>query len=384
MTEGPSRPQQPDPRTGWGTPSAPGAPQPGTYPGEPWQNAEPRAVPPAQPPAEPPAQRGTAPHGQREVLRGRIVGHPDLGDGTPPAGWQAPEDWAPPQPGHAGPRTTGSGTVPGGEPDWEALADRSEAEARRRRRLLWGGGGGVAVLAVAGAVAAAVVLSGGGSPAPGPTTAASGHRTGSAEPSLPPAPSFSPVSPPPPANPLTFLSSAKKDTAPLSAAGLFPGKKLEINGHTYTKTALADTTSCASAATGTLSAELASHHCRRMLRATYTRDGFAVTVGVAVFDDKATATALKDTTRFLAPLPGGGVGVFCHAVACQLTSNTVGRYAYFTITGRADGTTLTAVNPTATSAGSDTSTFAFNQIVQRGRTEATASTATASASPTAS
>jgi hypothetical protein len=364
MTEGPSRPQHPDPRTGW--------------------SADPQAAPPPEHQVQPPpAQRGTAPYGHREVLRGRIVGHPELGDGPPPAGWQAPEDWAPPLPGQAGPRTTGAGGPqgPGGEPDWEALADRSEAEARRRRRLLWGGGGGVAVLVVAGAVAAAVVLSGGGSPAPGPTTAASGQHTGTAEPSLPPAPSFSPVSPAPPPNPLTFLSSAKKDTAPLSASGLFPGKKLEINGHTYTKTALADTTSCASAATGTLSAELASHHCRRMLRATYTRDGFAVTVGVAVFDDKATATALKDTTRFLAPLPGGGVGVFCHAVACQLTSNTVGRYAYFTISGRADGTTLTAVNPTATAAGTDTSTFAFNQIVQRGRAEATAA---ASASPTAS
>jgi hypothetical protein len=69
------------------------------------------------------------------------------------------------------------------------------------------------------------------------------------------------------------------------------------------------------------------------------------------------------------PLSGGGVGTFCHAVPCRLSTNSIGRYAYFTTAGLANGGALSASDTQALQAGNDLATFAFNEIVQRGNTQ---------------
>jgi hypothetical protein len=227
-------------------------------------------------------------------------------------------------------------------------------------------GGIVAVAVIAGAVATAVVMSGksSGKAADGPATSAS---AGSTQP-LPPAPTFSSVAPPPPANPLDYLRSPAKDKAPLTPAGLFPGKRFVMNGRTYLKTNSAVTTKCATGARSALSGALTANGCRKLLRATYVNGPYAITVGVAVFDDTAHAAKLQKVAQYVAPLTGGGVNDFCHAVACQMTSNAVARYAYFTIAGLKTGKTLSgATAPAALQAANETSDFAFDRIVQRGR-----------------
>lgn len=232
-------------------------------------------------------------------------------------------------------------------------------------------GGIVAVAVIAGGVATAVVMSGKSSGHAIADPSASGSGTASQKP-LPPEPSFSSVAPPPPANPLDFLSTAAKDKAPITPASLFPGKQFVLGGRTYVKTNSTSTTSCSSAAGGQLSGVLASNGCTKLLRATYTNGQIAVTVGVAVFADEARATKVHNVAQYVAPLNGGGISDFCHAVACQMTSNSVGRYAYFAIAGFKNGKTLTAGNTTGTQAANDASDFAFQRIVQRGRDAAQA------------
>jgi hypothetical protein len=55
-----------------------------------------------------------------------------------------------------------------------------------------------------------------------------------------------------------------------------------------------------------------------------------------------------------------------------MTSNSVGRYAYFAIAGYKNGQTLTSGNTTGAQAANDVSDLAFQQIVQRGRDAAQA------------
>jgi hypothetical protein len=234
-------------------------------------------------------------------------------------------------------------------------------------------GGGVLAVGAIGAVVATAVVSSGRHPAPAPSDTAAV----STQP-LPPEPSFSDVSPPPPANPLDFLSSAGKDTAPLTAETLFPGRKLLRQGRTYTETATARTGSCSAASAGALAPALAEHGCRQVFRATYVRDGVAVTVGVAVFDTRAQADKVKATAQYIRPLNGGGVTGFCHAVACRMTANSVGRYAYFTISGMKNNRSVTAADTAAKQAATDVANVTFQLIVQRGRDEADAA---ATASP---
>jgi hypothetical protein len=276
----------------------------------------------------------------------------------PPPAWNTP--------GPAVPRPA--------EPDWSALAEQSEARDRRRK-LLFVGGGVLAVAAIAGIVATAVVSSNHSSD--DKKTQAGPSESASEEP-LPPQPTFSNVSIPPPPNPLDFISTAKKDTAPLTTATLFPGKSLLWQSHTYAKTATTRTTHCTTAAAGTLSTALAKNGCRQLFRATYVRGTVAVTVGIAVFDNSASAAKLKNTAAYIRPLNGGGVVDFCHAVNCRFTTNAVGRYAYFTTAGLKNNQTISEADTAAKQAGTDISDFAFNQIRQRGITQAGA----AAASPT--
>ncbi|MCM2421084.1 hypothetical protein [Streptomyces sp. RKAG293] len=360
-------------------PPAAGAPQPPRIPGG---TAPDGTAPQAQPDPYGPGAQAWPPAGAQQSDRDRqqpqqpAQGGPD----TP----QAPA-WAPPTSGlgaggappsfpqqSQGP-AAGPGAFPQSPqtnaPDWGALAAQREAAAKRRK-LFMVGGGALAAVAVAGIVAAAVVASNktDGKPKAGPTTTAPSQP-------LPPEPSFSSVAPPPPKNPLDYISTAKKDTAPVSAETLFPGKLMTIAGRTYTRTAGTQTTSCAAAATDGLATALPQNHCRQVIRATYVLGGSAVTVGVAVFDDKAPALKAKATPRFLLPLNGGGVSTFCHNVSCWTTSNAVGRYAYFTISGPKNGTTATAADTASKQAGTDASNFAFERIVQRGKDAAARDTA---------
>lgn len=273
------------------------------------------------------------------------------------------------------PMSFGQGGPGGGTPDWAALAADTEARDRRRKLLMIGGGvlaaGGVAAI-----VATAIVRSdgdGGGGEKGGKNAAGA-----SAAPSTPgtPEPTFAPVAPPPPQDPRAFISSAEKDKAPLTTGTLFPDAKPALSGRTYQRTATAATTDCASVTQGALGSVLSSNGCRQVLRATYVRDGVAVTVGVAVFDTKAAADKAKaQSAGNIAALSGDGAAAFCHATACRLTANAEGRYAYFTVAGNADNKPVSADDTTALNAGRDISTYAFGRILARGRAAAAAAAA---------
>jgi hypothetical protein len=231
-------------------------------------------------------------------------------------------------------------------------------------------GGIVAIAVIAGGVATAVVMSGKSSDKSIADPSASGS-TGTAQP-LPPEPSFSSVAPPPPVNPLDYISTAAKDKAPITAGSLFPGKQFVMGGRTYTKTNTATSTNCSAAARDVLAGALPANGCSKVIRATYTNGKVAVTVGIAVFADDKHAAKLHGTAHYIAPLNGGGVADFCHAVACQMTSNAVGRYAYFAISGYKNGQTLPTTDKVALQAANDASNFAFQRIIQRGRDAAQA------------
>ncbi|WP_103886895.1 hypothetical protein [Actinacidiphila yanglinensis] len=350
---------------GYGFPQQQQQPPPGpAVPGTPGGAAAPGAPGPG------PAQGG---YGfPRQEAPGAGTGRGPGGPGAPggptgPSGPAGPAGRGPGTPGPAAAR--GASPVPG-TPDWSALAEE-QASGARRRRIMMLVGGGVAVAVIAGGVATAVVMSGRSSDHTIADPTASSSSTASEKP-LPPEPSFSSVAPPPPANPLDFISSAAKDTAPLTPASLFPGKQFVLQGRTYTKTNSAVTTTCSAAAGAPLSGALASNGCTKLVRVTYTNGKIAVTVGVAVFADKAHAAKLHNVAQYIAPLNGGGVADFCHAVACQMTSNSVGRYAYFAISGFKNGQTLKQGNTTGEQAANDASDFAFQRIVQRGRDAAQA------------
>ncbi|MET9432909.1 hypothetical protein [Streptomyces sp. NPDC006551] len=256
-------------------------------------------------------------------------------------------------------------------PDWSALAEASAARSRRKRRMIFGGGA-LAVLVV-GAIVATAIVSGGRSD----DTAKNGSvtPTDSAGPddSLTPTPTFSSVAPPPPPDPKDFISNETKDKAPLSAEGLFPGKKLTMSGRAYKKGATSSTTDCASVTQAPLGSILRKNGCDRVLRATYVKDGVAITVGVAVFSTEAEALKAKQQADGgIAPLAGSGVADFCRATVCLRRSNSIGRYAYFTQAGFTDGTKVTTADKAVYQVSDDLGTFAFNQIYARGRTQASA------------
>ncbi|MFB7498391.1 hypothetical protein ACFC09_27525 [Streptomyces sp. NPDC056161] len=285
------------------------------------------------------------------------------GQGGPQSGW---DPWKP----HS---QQGGNSDSGQTPDWAALAEASEAR-NKRRRLLFIGGGALATVAVGAAVALAVVSAGGsddtaGGPSDLPASASLPSGSDAA------VPSFAPTTAPPPLDPKDFISSARKDTAPLSAATLFPGAQLTTGGTVYRKGATADTTNCTSAAGGTLPKVLTANHCTRLLRATYTKDDIAVTVGVAVFETEAEAGRAKsqaDTKSIVKSLTGNGVKTFCDAAICRSTTNSYGRYAYFTITGFTDGKDVTTKDTAVFTTGDNLAAFAFGQIRRRGEAQASA------------
>ncbi|MDG4531106.1 hypothetical protein [Streptomyces sp. AV19] len=258
-------------------------------------------------------------------------------------------------------------------PDWAALADDTAARGRRRRRLLLIGGGVLAAAGVAAIVATAIVAS---DKDAGGTKKTAAGPTASGTPASP-EPTFAPVAPPSPLDPRDFISDKNKDKAPLTPATLFPETKPAVAGRAYERTGTSAGTDCAAVTQGGLGSVLAENGCRQVLRATYVRDGVAVTVGVAVFDTKAAADRAKDrSTGNIAALTGGKSPGFCRATACRMTANAEGRYAYFTVAGYAGNKPVTGDDTKALTAGRDISTYAFGRILARGRAAASGALAT--------
>ncbi|MGW3847723.1 hypothetical protein [Streptomyces fagopyri] len=285
-------------------------------------------------------------------------------------GGQGEPPWDPWKPGSQQP-DWGSGTR---TPDWAALAEASETRSRRRRLLVIGGSA-IATLAVGAAVAMAVVSANGdngGNTASnqsgkGPGTAAVPSDTSAS------APSFAPTSAPPPLDPKDFISSAKKDTAPLSPDILFPGSQLTMGDRVYRKGPTDSATKCATGAQKTLPKVLTDNGCTRLMRVTYSKDGVAVTVGVAVFDTAAQAAKARtqaDTKSIIVSLPGQGVPTFCRKSVCRSTTNFYGRYVYFTLAGFTNGKDATTKSADVFTAGDDLGEFTFRQIRRRGEAQA--------------
>ncbi|MET8584979.1 hypothetical protein ABZX39_29480 [Streptomyces collinus] len=257
-----------------------------------------------------------------------------------------------------------------GTPDWAALAEASETR-NKRRRLLFIGGGVLATIGVGTAVAMAVVSANGDNDASGNPTglpATASLPSGSAT-----APSFAPTTAPPPLDPKDFISSAKKDTAPLSPETLFPGTQLTMGDTVYKKGATSDAKNCSTGADGTLPKILTANGCTRLMRASYVKDGIAVTVGVAVFDTAAQAEKAKGQTdgrSMVRSLAGKGVKPFCNAAVCRSTRNAYGRYAYFTISGFTNGKNVTKKDTDVFRTGDDLQQFTANQIYRRGQAQA--------------
>ncbi|NEA99956.1 hypothetical protein [Streptomyces sp. SID13726] len=264
----------------------------------------------------------------------------------------------------------------GGEqtPDWAALAEASETRNRRRRLFLIGGGA-LATVAIGTAVAMAVVSANNGDDEANkptsslPATADIPSATGTA-------PSFAPTSAPPPLDPKDFISSKVKDTAPLSAQRLFPGTQLTMGTTVYKKGTTSDTKNCAAADTvqASLGKILKADDCTQFMRVSYTKDGVSVTVGVAVFDTEAKAAKAKsqvDTKKdIVRSLSGGAVKPFCNSAICRTTSNSYGRYAYFTIAGFANGKNVTEKDTAVFGIGDNLAEFTFRQIHRRGELQA--------------
>lgn len=270
--------------------------------------------------------------------------------------------------GHGGP---GEGPVGSSTPDWAALADETERDRSRRRRRWIAGGGALATVAVAGIVAFAVINDiGGGSGSDKPSDTLPTPEDLPSSTAGQPDPSFK-DEPPPPPPPRYFVSKAERDKAPLNVGTLFPSPAVTINGRPYKRTSTDTSKGCTDAAYAGLRPVLSRNDCDTLFRATYTRDGRAVTVGIATFDDAATAARVKRQYKpNLVALNGGGVPDFCRTVTCRTTTDSFGRYAFFTIAGRTNGQPSTAADKKAERAGRDGSTYAYARILNRGKEQA--------------
>ncbi|MFE1952605.1 hypothetical protein ACFW9D_19335 [Streptomyces sp. NPDC059524] len=262
----------------------------------------------------------------------------------------------------------------GSTPDWAALAEASEARARKRRWMMIGGAV-AATLAVGSLVAWGIVSANkdneaGNKPAEQLPSTADIPSEGKT-----PGPSFEATTPPPPLDPNDFINSADKDRAPLNEDTLYPGKTLTMGGNVYKKGASTHTKDCSSAAQGALAGVLKKNDCTQMIRATYTKGDTAVTVGVAVFDTKAEAAKAAGQYKLrgaVVSLPGSGVPAFCRTTVCRQTSNSVGRYVYFTNGGLTNGKDATKKDTMLFTLGDDLRAFTFQQIQRRGQTQASA------------
>ncbi|MFG2624268.1 hypothetical protein [Streptomyces sp. NPDC048473] len=259
-------------------------------------------------------------------------------------------------------------------PDWAALADESAARGRRKKWLLIGGG--VLATAAVGAIVATAVISTNNNSSTGSGKNASELPAPTDLPNntAEPEPSFSSVAPPPPPDPKDYISDVKKDKAPITVDAFFPGKKLTMGNHVYVKGATQQTKSCAATTKGALGSILVNNGCDQVIRATYSKDGVAVTVGLAVFKTEARAKrAAQQSSGSIATLSGSGVPAFCRTGSvCRRTANSYGRYAYFTISGYTSGKNVTTSDKNAYATGDDLTNFTFRQIRHRGELQASA------------
>ncbi|MFJ3581608.1 hypothetical protein ACIPPS_05105 [Streptomyces sp. NPDC090127] len=315
-----------------------------------------------------PQQPGQQPYGQPGQQPGGQPAPPPYGQGYGGQGYAGQGQQGQPFGQQPGPFP---GATADGTPDWGALADASAAGRRRKRWIVVGGGALAAV--VVGAIVATAVVKSGGSTTSGKNGTVTPTDSAAPSDSPTPGPTFSSVAPPPPPNPKDFIADEKKDKAPLSAEGLFPGKKLTMNGRAYTKGATSSTTNCATVTQGGLGGVLTKNGCDRVIRATYVRDGVVLTVGVAVFPNEAAALKAKNqASGGIAPLAGAGVKEFCRATVCLRRANSIGRYAYFTQAGFTNGKKVTTKDKAVFQSSDDLGTFAFNQIYARGKSQASA------------
>lgn len=274
--------------------------------------------------------------------------------------------------GQGGPSWGPGGT---GTPDWAALAEASAARARRKKWLMIGGGA-LATAAVAAIVATAVISTNKDDPggASGKNASELPSATDLPSRSTQPEPSFSSVAPAPPPNPKDYISDVKKDRAPVTVDAFFPGKKLTMGDRVYSKGATHRTSKCATTTQGALGSILTKNGCDQVLRATYTRSGVAVTIGLAVFETEAQAKrAAQQASGGMASLSGSGVPTFCRGgTVCRRTANSYGRYAYFTVGGFTSGKYVTKGDKDVFAVGDDLTNFTFRQIRHRGEVQASA------------
>ncbi|MFE1480778.1 hypothetical protein ACFW80_07755 [Streptomyces fimicarius] len=267
----------------------------------------------------------------------------------------------------------GASWGPGGDgtPDWAALAEESAARARRKK-LLMIGGGVLATVAIGAIVTTAVVTSNGGKGKADKNASQLPAPAELPEDTSAPEPSFSSVAPPPPPDPKEFISSAEKDKAPITVDGFFPGKKLTMGDRVHLKGATSSAANCATGTQGALGSILANNGCTQLIRATYRKDGVAVTVGIAVFETEARAKKTADqASGGLASLSGGGVDTFCRGgTVCLRTANSYGRYAYFSVGGFLNGKRVTTADKDVYTVSKDLTNFAFRQIHRRGQLQA--------------
>ncbi|MFC9947503.1 hypothetical protein [Streptomyces pratensis] len=259
-------------------------------------------------------------------------------------------------------------------PDWAALADASAARGRRKKWLMIGGG--ALATAVVGAIVATAVITTDGGGASGSDKNASELPAPADLPSesSAPDPSFSSVAPPPPPDPKDYIADEKKDKAPVTVDAFFPGRKLTMGDRVYAKGATARTANCATTTQGALGQILDNNGCDQVIRATYSKDGIAFTVGLAVFGTEAEAKkAAQQASGGLASLSGSGVPTFCRAGSvCRRTANSYGRYAYFTVGGYTSGKNVTTGSKDVYTVGDDLTEFTFRQIRHRGEVQASA------------
>lgn len=264
--------------------------------------------------------------------------------------------------------------VPGGSntPDWNALA--ADAEQKRARKRWWVIIGSAIAAAAVGTVVALAIVNQGGD---GSDTASEDPGSGElpAEPTGDPSDdrTFDETTLPPLPQPREFISDADKDIAPFEPDSFFGGA-MEVEGRPYTLTASDATEGCAGAVSDDLGTVLTDNGCVTLLRATYTTEGVAVTVGVAQFGTEENAVAAREAaTGNLQALTGGDAPSFCQRGGCRTTTNQVGRYTYFTIAGNSDGSPDSGDGTPAQQAARDGNDHAFARIIQRGEAQASAS-----------
>ena len=144
------------------------------------------------------------------------------------------------------------------------------------------------------------------------------------------------------------IDSEKTDTKEMTTGEAFPAAKVTINGVTFRRVKVDDTTNCAKGAAGRFATALKDNDCVKLLRATYV-DGkrkYAVTTGIAVMPTKDAAVKV-DGAKDLAnnvwfrglPGPSGSGGERVGISGGYAAGLVWGRYIVFSYATYSDGHT---------------------------------------------